>query len=204
MGFEPTRHEMAEATRQDMMAILEAAGVEISNRVTTVELRELLAEDRRALDDIGGALNDDGSRIELPDGTQGPADNRDNNQNPLTEERRRANQQVGDQDALIRQGDDEMERELARLRRRHEILRLQREIEMMERGEEPQQTNEVRRTAGPPPNMHVKKIHFQDIEHSIVKFNGEDRTYSVTDFFRHLDQIFEPIVVRGGPTRGRS
>ncbi|XP_037932693.1 uncharacterized protein LOC119667472 [Teleopsis dalmanni] len=37
------------------------------------------------------------------------------------------------------------------------------------------------------------KIHFQDIEHAIIKFSGEDRTYSVHDFFRHLEQIFEQV-----------
>lgn len=89
--------------------------------------------------------------------------------------------------------DDALERELANLRRRHEILRLQREIERMERGEfinEAQVPAPIAATVVPM-QANVRKIHFYDIEHAIVKFSGEDRTYSVNDFFRHLDQVFQ-------------
>lgn len=44
-----------------------------------------------------------------------------------------------------------------------------------------------------PAPINTRKIHFHDIEHAIVKFNGEDRTYSVNDFFRHLEQIFHQV-----------
>lgn len=87
------------------------------------------------------------------------------------------------------QNEDDLERELQNLRRRHEILRLRREIDQMERNEAV--GNRV--GAAPVAQANVRKIHFQEIEHAIVKFDGEDRTYSVNDFFRHMEQIFQQV-----------
>ena len=36
-------------------------------------------------------------------------------------------------------------------------------------------------------------MHFQDIEHAIVKFSGEDRTFRVRDFFRQLEQVLQQV-----------
>lgn len=89
---------------------------------------------------------------------------------------------------------DETERQLLELRRRHEILRLQREIAAMERGENVTgaQTSSIA-AAIATPTTSVRKVNFNDIEHAIIKFSGEDRTYNVADFIAHLEQIFQQV-----------
>lgn len=89
---------------------------------------------------------------------------------------------------------DETERQLLELRRRHEILRLQREIAAMERGENVTgaQTSSIA-AAVAPTTTNVRKVNFNDIEHAIIKFSGEDRTYNVADFIAHLEQIFQQV-----------
>lgn len=69
----------------------------------------------------------------------------------------------------------ELDRTLSILRKRHEVLTLQKAIADFERGE---QHNTVQTISVAPAN----RLSFRDIEQSICKFDGEDRAYSVHDF----------------------
>lgn len=89
-------------------------------------------------------------------------------------------------------GDEEEERELNRLRRRHEILRLKAEISSMERGDPAREMSHEYRGAAPP-RPTPRRGHFSDIEHAIVKFSGEDRSYAVADFINNMEHIFEQV-----------
>lgn len=183
--------------KNQLLNALAAAEIEVPVRPTVVQLRGLFAENRQQVEAIlvDQEVNQNENGEESDD--DGVADENVNeqndNENVRAPEAANGNRNVrneanhGQLNEIPQrnQGEyDEIERELANLRRQHEILRLRREIELMQRGEFMNENRAPIQNAAPvvPAPNTTRKIHFHDIEHAIVKFNGEDRTYSVNDF----------------------
>lgn len=195
--------------RKTLLNAINAANVEIpAGRNTVADLRRIFAENRRAIEELLGVNGENADDEEnLDDQNDDVADEHPNEnieehqrepliplpQQPLQNE---IQNPEPPQQIQVNANDEELDRELNRLRRQHEILRLRQEIARMEQGDVIVNVNvrtqgSANTTTSVPTN--VRKIHFHDIEHAIVKFSGEDRTYSVDDFFRHLEQIFRQV-----------
>lgn len=126
-------------TRSQLCAALEEAGVEFPNSATVAQLRALHERlDERPpvlIDEENPPLaNDNNIEVMLPHG--------DNNVNAAVE-------------------DDEQE--IARLRRRRELLELQREVRLLEQDVQP---------------VHLRRVDFSDVENALSPFTGDD-SYSV-------------------------
>lgn len=171
-------------TKQELQVALDAMQIETPDRATVAELRRVFARNRREMEEFL-------SRPQQPSNTADRSPQQTYDEEPSISDIPDAfNQEEPTQDHRDSLSEEEeLDRELALLRRRREILCLRREIEQLERGYAPAVSN----TTAAPTQTEVRKIHFHDIEHAIVKFSGEDRTYGVREFFRHLEQIFSQV-----------
>lgn len=205
-----------ELNRAELIEALHQMGVKVPSGAKIARLRTLYTENvklalqqtSRSRKNSSSESDDDIQQLPTPPKNRSknrqespPTQDRSNRRNENTQgmmnstphQSRMANIKRVDVQVHQAQDDDEdeqLERELQKLRKRHEILRLRREIEQMERGE---QVGQQQQQQQPMVAATARKTNFHDIEHAIVKFNGEDRAYSVNDFFRHLEEIFTQV-----------
>lgn len=197
---------MYDSEIEELVRILQRANVSLPVYYDIATLRQLYEINRERIaateDDVAGATpdkNENLSKVGFENSTpksapptfpqteqnqsNAPTQQHTSNMEPSSigmnstaEQVERTQPQTDDEEAL-----------LASLRRRHEILRLQKEIEEMERG-----VPNTPIEATPPPTL-TRRVHFADIQHAIVRFSGDDRTYSVHDYFSNLDRIFRQV-----------
>ncbi|XP_065354978.1 uncharacterized protein LOC135949365 [Calliphora vicina] len=75
------------------------------------------------------------------------------------------------------------------LRKKHELLKLQHAIADLENGGLLQ--TEVTQVSTP--HVTSNRLTFRDIEHTIAKFDGENRAYGVYDFLRNFDRVMNMV-----------
>lgn len=175
--------------RNALLNVLDAAEIAVDGRWNVARLRTVFAENRAVCE----ALLQDADDNEDEE-NRGQNENLENAAENVNEppQQQQPQQQPMQNAQPPQQNTDDLDQQLADLRRRHEILRLRREIEAMERGENPSAQPIAVATVSTPATA-ARKVNFHDIEHAIVKFSGENRTYHVADFFEHLEQIFVQV-----------
>lgn len=76
--------------------------------------------------------------------------------------------------------------EIEFLRKQREIIKLRQEIKQMGIACEDESVNRMQTTEN-------RNMNYKSVEDSIVKFDGDDRAFSVGDFFRNFDDVMDNV-----------
>lgn len=161
---------MPKFTKQDLFALCEANELEVPQNITKSELYKVAVENKLITEE------ENESWAEACSNHENNSD--EENQQRKTDELASAMKTV----SLTDETETDLDAQLVLLRKRREIMMLQKEIDDMSK---PKDTT----------SKFLKKSHisYQTIENSIVKFSGDDRSHGIHEFLRSFDDVMLTI-----------